>query len=147
MVLACHAPQTLALLQDADPAESRILGAFSYQPNRAYLHTDTVLLPRREQVWSAWNYLAGKDDNGQQAVCVSYLINKLQLLPFKQPVIVALNPLQPPDPAKTIKVIDYQHPLFDSRAIAAQAALASIQGNRRSWFCGAGAAMAFMKTA
>ena len=137
VVLACHAPQTLALLQDADPAESRILGAFSYQPNRAYLHTDTALLPRREQVWSAWNYLAGKDDNGQQAVCVSYLINKLQPLPFKQPVIVTLNPLQPPDPAKTIQVIDYQHPLFDTRAIAAQGALASIQGNRRTWFCGA----------
>ncbi|MGL5986306.1 MAG: hypothetical protein ACRCZ5_05465 [Burkholderiales bacterium] len=27
--------------------------------------------------------------------------------------------------------------MFDSCAIAAQAALASIQGNRRSWFCGA----------
>ena len=137
VVLACHAPQTLALLQDADPAESSILGAFSYQPNRAYLHTDTALLPRREQVWSAWNYLAGKDHHGQQAVCVSYLINKLQPLPFKQPVIVTLNPLQPPDPAKTIKVIDSQHPLFDTRAIAAQGALTGIQGNRRTWFCGA----------
>lgn len=137
VVLGCHAPQSLALLQDANEAEKSILGAFSYQPNRAYLHTDVSLLPRREKVWSAWNYLAGKNHHGERAVCVSYLINKLQPLPFKQPVIVTLNPLHEPDPAKTLKVIDYQHPLFDVAAVTAQRALASIQGNRRTWFCGA----------
>jgi hypothetical protein len=31
----------------------------------------------------------------------------------------------------------YHHPVFDAQAMAAQAQLWSLQGQRRSWFCGA----------
>ena len=70
-------------------------------------------------------------------VGVSYLINKLQPLPFATPVVVTLNPPVDPAPDKVIAAFDYEHPVFDLGAIEAQRELASIQGRRGLWFCGA----------
>ncbi len=138
VVLACHSDQALALLGGAaTPAERRILGAIRYQPNRAVLHTDASLLPRDRRVWSAWNYMSGANDVVPSSVSVSYLINHLQPLPVRSPVIVSLNPHVEPDPATVIGDYDYDHPLFDQAAIAAQTELAAIQGVGRLWFCGA----------
>ncbi len=143
VVLACHSDQALALLGTAaTAAERRILGAIRYQPNRAVLHTDARLLPRDERVWSAWNYMAGAPGGSAQRgdaqpVSVSYLINQLQPLPTRTPVIVSLNPHLEPDPATVIGDWDYDHPLFDQAAIGAQAQLDAIQGVERLWFCGA----------
>ncbi len=144
-VLACHSDQALAILgTEASKDERRILGAVRYQPNRAVLHTDTALLPRRRAVWSAWNYLADAADTADAApVGVSYLINKLQPLPFKQPVIVTLNPPRAADASKVIAEFEYDHPVFDRAAVEAQHALASIQGRRGLWFCGAWAGYGF----
>jgi len=138
VVLACHSDQALALLGSAaTPAERRILGAIRYQPNRAVLHTDARLLPRDPRVWSAWNYMSDGASGGAQSVSVSYLINRLQPLPVAAPVIVSLNPQVEPDPATVIGDYDYDHPLFDQAAVAAQAQLTAIQGVERLWFCGA----------
>ena len=63
--------------------ERGVLSAVRYQPNVAVLHTDTNLLPRRPRVWSAWNYLGSRGVDGTHPVCVSYLVNQLQPLPFK----------------------------------------------------------------
>jgi predicted NAD/FAD-binding protein len=137
VVLACHSDQALALLSDADADEQAILGAVRYQPNHAVLHTDLNFLPRAREAWAAWNYHSTHAGDGTQPVGVSYLINQLQPLPFTKPVIVTLNPVQPPDSAQVIEHFDYAHPIFDRAAIAAQQALPGIQGRRRSWFCGA----------
>ena len=61
VVLACHSDQSLALLADATPEERQLLGAIRYQPNRAVLHTDTAVLPRRQRAWAAWNYARAVD--------------------------------------------------------------------------------------
>lgn len=138
IVFATHSDQTLEILgADATVAEAQLLGAIRYQPNRAVLHTDVGLLPRRKSVWSAWNYLAGEGGPDGRSVSVSYLINRLQPLPFAAPVIVSLNPFREPAPASVIRTFDYAHPVFDSAAIDAQARLNEIQGVRRSWFAGA----------
>lgn len=142
VVLACHAPTSLALL-DADDAERQVLAGFSYQPNRALLHTDRRLLPRREKVWSAWNYLAAAGDAQTRPVAVSYLLNQLQPLPFKTPVVVTLNPHTEPAPDSLIACFDYEHPVMNQAAIAAQARLPQIQGRRHAWFCGAWAGYGF----
>jgi predicted NAD/FAD-binding protein len=133
-VLACHSDQALALLADAAPAERDLLAAVPYQPNRAVLHTDRSFLPTRRAAWAAWNYHA---EAGGQSMAVSYLINRLQPLPFQTPVIVTLNPEREPAPGTVLGAYDYMHPLFDARAIAAQAQLGAIQGVNRTWFCGA----------
>lgn len=139
VIFATHAPQTLTMLSDVTPAEQVLLSAARYQSNVAYLHTDMTLMPRRRKVWSAWNYIGGNDlaADGSRPVCVSYWLNQLQALPCKTDVIVTLNPFSPPDPAHVLARFDYEHPVFDEMAVAAQHRLASIQGRRGLWFAGA----------
>ena len=142
VVFACHSDQALEILgAEASSGEREILSAVRYQRNRAVLHTDADLLPRRRAVWAAWNYAAAPaGESAERAVAsvsVSYLINRLQPLPFDAPVAVTLNPLREPDPARVLASFDYAHPVFDVAAIAAQRALGTIQGVRRTWFAGA----------
>ncbi|MCX7893059.1 MAG: FAD-dependent oxidoreductase [Burkholderiales bacterium] len=141
VVLACHSDQALRLIDNPTAAERSVLARLRYQPNRAVLHTDTRLLPRRRRAWAAWNYLAG--DGDERPVGVSYLLNRLQPLPFSRPVIVSMNPPREPDARDRIAEFAYDHPIFDGAAIAAQAELASIQGARGLWFCGAWAGYGF----
>ena len=143
VVFACHTDQALRLLgADARPAETRVLGAIRYQPNRAVLHTDASLLPSRRSAWAAWNY-ESSSSGGESRVCLHYLLNLLQPLPWQRPVIVSLNPLREPRADTVIQRFDVEHPLFDVGAIAAQRRLPEIQGQRRTWFCGAWAGYGF----
>jgi predicted NAD/FAD-binding protein len=139
VVLACHSDQSLALLDDAVDDERELLSAIRYQPNRVVLHTDASVLPERQGAWAAWNYQCdvASSVEDDRSVCVHYLINKLQPVPFKRPVIVSLNPIQPPRPSTVLREFDYAHPLFDGRAIDAQHRLAALQGRGNVWFCGA----------
>lgn len=146
VILACHSDQALALLADPSEEEQSILGAIAYQPNRAYLHADTRLMPRRHRAWAAWNYLStsepvapGRATSAPQlpSVAVTYWLNRLQPLPVERPVLVTLNPLEPPREDLTWQAIDYAHPVFDQAAMAAQARLGDIQGQRHTWFAGA----------
>ena len=138
VVLACHSDQSLALLSDASAAERAWLGSIGYQPNRAVLHTDASVMPRRQLAWAAWNYeRAASLERERSAVCLHYWINRLQPLPWKTPVIVSLNPSREPDPRCVIEELAYSHPVFDRAAIAAQARLHEFQGRAHVWFCGA----------
>ena len=139
VVLACHSDQALRLLDsDASPDERAVLGAIRYQPNTAVLHTDTRVLPRRPAAWAAWNYERASQLGQEQAqVCLHYLINLLQPLPWQQPVIVSLNPVRAIDEAHIHRRIQYDHPVFDQAAIAAQGRVPELQGQRQTWFCGA----------
>jgi predicted NAD/FAD-binding protein len=108
------------------------------------------VLPSHQRAWAAWNYETQSSDANPdgQRVCLHYLLNKLQPLPvgMDTPVLVSLNPLSPIDPAKVIQTFDYDHPVFDSGAIAAQQALPSIQADRAGggiWFAGAWANYGF----
>lgn len=138
VVLACHSDQSLALLRDASPALRAWLGALRYHRNRALLHTDATLMPRRRLAWAAWNYERAADAAQEGAgVCLHYWINKLQPLPWKTPVIVSLNPVREPLRRSVVQEFEYEHPVFDRAAIDAQARLAQFQGVDRVWFCGA----------
>ncbi|MGD9095448.1 MAG: hypothetical protein PVG47_10715 [Chromatiales bacterium] len=68
------------------------------------------------------------------SVSVTYWMNLLQNIDTRQDYFVSLNPLQ--EPKNIHAAMNYQHPVFDSDAIAAQSRLASIQGRQRTWFCG-----------
>jgi predicted NAD/FAD-binding protein len=138
VVLATHSDQALALLRQPTTDEQRLLGAIRYQSNRAVLHTDASVLPQARRAWAAWNYeRAASADQEHSGVCLHYLINKLQPLPFEQPVVVTLNPLREIAPEHVLGAYDYAHPVFDLGAIAAQKELPLIQGPQRTWFCGA----------
>jgi len=137
VVLASHSDQSLRLLSDASPPERQILGAVRYQQNRAVLHTDTALLPRNQRAWAAWNYERGGGGLESQAVCLHYLLNRLQPLPWQQPTVVSLNPVREPSATRVLGEFDYAHPVFDQAAISAQQRLGQIQGQGGVWFCGA----------
>lgn len=138
VVLACHSDQAISLLADADTTERSLLGAIRYHPNRAVLHTDVQQLPKRRAAWAAWNYeRAAEAPREQSQVCLHYLINKLQPLPWQQPVIVSLNPVREPDARQVHGQWAYSHPVFDAEAIRAQRFLPGIQGRRHTWFAGA----------
>ncbi len=135
VVVAAHADAALAMLDAPSEAEKEILGAFRYQPNVAWLHSDDRLMPRRKAAWASWSYLAQRSDRG--ALAVSYWMNRLQPLGDTPPLFVTLNPPEPPRD-ETIHAQDhYRHPQFDLAALHAQRRLWSLQGVDRVWFCGA----------
>jgi len=138
VVLACHADQALSLLAQPTPQEQALLGAIRYHPNRAVLHTDTSVMPKKKLAWAAWNYERAIDLGLESSrVCLHYWINRLQPLPFSQDVIVSLNPLSNIDPNKVLGEYDYAHPVFDLAAIKAQSQLKDLQGQQNTWYAGA----------
>ena len=141
VVIAAHADQALAMLEQPTPEETSLLGAFAYTKNLAVLHRDAALMPTRRAVWASWNYLARSDHRrGADAAalpCVTYWMNRLQAIPQTTPLYLTLNPPVSPDPAKILRREIYEHPVFDAAAIAAQQRLWSLQGVRNVWFCGA----------
>ncbi|WP_347247253.1 FAD-dependent oxidoreductase [Thermomonas sp.] len=135
IVLACHSDQALALLGDASDAERDVLGAIAYQPNDVVLHTDASLLPRHRKAWAAWNaFVPGTPG----APCtVSYCMNLLQGLRSPEPFVVTLNRSEAIDPAKVLRRLHYQHPVYNAVSVAAQRRKDRIQGRNHTWFAGA----------
>jgi predicted NAD/FAD-binding protein len=138
VVLAAHSDQSLAILRQPSQAEAEVLGAIRYQPNRAVLHTDTSVLPSRRAAWAAWNYeRAAEDAQESSRVCLHYLLNKLQPLPFAQSIVESLNPVRPIARHKVLAEFEYSHPVFDLAAIEAQKRVPELQGEQHTWYCGA----------
>lgn len=135
VVFATHAPTTLSLLADADAREQAVLGAFRYTTNEVVLHQDKRLMPRRRLAWASWNHLGRRDDPASG--CVSYWMNHLQSLKGAPPLFVTLNPHIAPREDLVHEVRSFEHPHFDAGALRAQNDLWSLQGVRRTWFCGA----------
>lgn len=122
VIFASHPDQTLRMLADADPEERAFLGAIRYSANRAVLHRDPALMPRRRAAWGSWSYVSGEG-----ASYVTYWMNQLQNLDPARPLFVTLNGPDP-DPALTFAAFDYDHPQFDAAALAAQRQFGRIQG-------------------
>jgi predicted NAD/FAD-binding protein len=135
VVLAVHSDQALALLGDPSRDEREILGAIRYRPNVATLHTDTSLLPRRRRAWAAWN--AYLPQTSRAGPTLTYWMNCLQRLETRTQFCVTLNLEDQIAPGSVLGRWTCHHPVFDTGAVAAQARGASIQGQRRTWYCGA----------
>ena len=126
------------MLQTPSQAEQQALSAIRYQPNRAVLHTDTSVLPQNKMAWAAWNYeRAEQSSRESNTVCLHYLLNMLQPLPFAQSVLVSLNPIKEIARQHIMAEFDYAHPVFDLAAVRAQGQVASLQGQQNTYFCGA----------
>ena len=142
VVLATHSDQSLAMLQAPSAQEVKALSAIRYQPNRAVLHTDTSVLPKNKIAWAAWNYERAQQTDRESShqstsVCLHYLLNMLQPLPYAQSVVVSLNPLNEIARKHIMAEFDYAHPVFDLAAICAQSEVAMLQGQQNTYFCGA----------
>ncbi len=134
IILATHSDQALKLLEAPSAEERDLLGAIAYRPNRVVLHRDVSLMPKRRKAWAAWTHLGYSDRAGEGGV--TYWMNELQSLPGP-PLFVSLNPAKEPDPSLVLGEWDYEHPVFDARAVEAQKSLWTLQGRRNVWFAGA----------
>ena len=136
VVVAAHADQALRLLADPSADESRLLGAWRYELNTTVLHTDTSVLPPVERAWACWNFRRERGDQGERPVYVTYSMNLLQGLATRRHYLVTLNRPGGYDEGQVLARMDYHHPLYTDASMATQAALPSLNGVRRTWFCG-----------
>lgn len=137
IVMATHADQALALLSKPTNQERALLTPFRYSRNLAVLHCDKGLMPQRRSVWSSWNYIGERDVAAPSNCTVSYWMNRLQNLATDTQLFVTLNPQRPPHAETIFHSEIYHHPMMDSAALAAQRGLWALQGQNRTWFCGA----------
>jgi predicted NAD/FAD-binding protein len=135
VVFATHSNQSLRLLKDPSKFENEILGAIPYQNNKAILHYDDSILPKRKNAWSSWNYLLDQDKN--KPVSLTYNMNILQGLDCERTFCVSLNSEELIDPKKILKRLDYEHPLFNIKGLEAQKRKREISGINNTYYCGA----------
>ncbi len=151
VVIATHPDQTLAMLAQPTAEEMVYFSAIRYQENTAVLHTDVGVLPKNKNTWAAWNYEHQTSQIGKKNVCLHYWLNRLQPLPFKENLVLSLNPVSKSqqdvkstdttnhaiDKERVIATFTYHHPVFDAKAISAQQKITALQGNGGVYFCGA----------
>ncbi|MGY5956405.1 FAD-dependent oxidoreductase [Kosakonia sp. BK9b] len=136
VIFACHSAQALQLLAEPTSAERAVLGDIGWQRNEVVLHSDPRWLPVRQRAWASWNYRLS--DSDQHRACVTYNMNILQGLPAGSPLFcVTLNPDAPIDDRHVWRRFVYEHPLFNPQSWRAQARRSEINGQQRSWYCGA----------
>ncbi len=134
VIFACHSNQALECLNDATTMESEILGAIPYSQNEVVLHTDESVLPKTKRCWSSWNVALG-DKN--EIPRLSYNMNILQGIKSDITYCVTLNDTNSINPEKIIGIYHYDHPIFTTKGVEAQARWNEINGNKNTWFCGA----------
>jgi predicted NAD/FAD-binding protein len=135
VILATHADETLRLLAEPTPSESRLLSQFEYQLNTATLHTDASFMPRRPLCWASWNYRI--DGDGRPST--HYWMNSLQGVSRRRNYFVSLNSHDRVAPGAVLRRLEYHHPVFNNGAIAAQKELPFLNRlapDQTTYFCG-----------
>lgn len=134
-ILAGHADESLAVLKDATAQEQAVLSAFKYQPNRAVLHFDERIMPKRRRIWASWNYRSSGAQAGART-STAYYMNRLQRLDAARNYFVSINEFSDLDPAKVVAAFDYDHPLFNSETVRRQKELPALNQTGPVYFAG-----------
>ena len=136
VIFACHSDQAQALLSDASAAEMAALTAIRYQDNEVVLHTDVGQLPRNRRAWASWNYrlTPGCED---ALPIITYDMNRLMGIDSSERFCVTLNNTARIAPDKIKSRFVYAHPIFTQAGVDAQERWQLVNGQRRTWFCGA----------
>ncbi|MAZ87330.1 MAG: FAD-dependent oxidoreductase [Cellvibrionaceae bacterium] len=135
VVFACHSDQALALLKTPTNAEQQVLSAMAYQENDVVLHTDRSLLPKRTLAWASWNYRIRQQQ--QERAVLTYNMNILQGVESEPTFCVTLNDTDNIDPTAILGRYQYSHPVFTLDSVAASQRWSEINGQCKTWFCGA----------
>ena len=134
VVLATHADEALALINNPTEEEKRLLSNFSYRENYAILHSDESVMPRNKKVWSSWN--SSVDPKNLNKSSLTYWLNRLQNLTNEQNIFLTLNPYKTIPEEKVFKKIRFTHPYYDQKALDNQNNLKFIQNKENLLFCG-----------
>jgi predicted NAD/FAD-binding protein len=136
VVIACHADEALALLEDPSPQEREYLGAWRYARNRVVLHTDASRLPPIRRAWASWNVVREPGAGDDAPVTLTYHMNRLQGLRARHPYCVTLNPSKPVADRHTVFETPFDHPCYTFASIGSQRRLPELNGRRGTFFCG-----------
>jgi len=136
VVLATHSDDSLKMLADPTPAETAALGAIRYQPNDIILHCDETVMPARKKCWASWVYTE-RADKVNDRIDLTYWMNSLQPIPMDDPMFVTLNTTHPIKQELIYDQVTLRHPVYDLEALDGQAAVAALNGQNNTWFCGA----------
>ena len=134
VVVATHADQAFRLLEVPTSEEKAALSPWMYQHTRVSLHADPSVMPRDRRLWASWNMRFDSSHLRERARSgVTYYLNRIQGLSSSRDYFVTLH-TEVRD--LLLAEIDFEHPIFDARALEAQTRLAALDGNNRTHFCG-----------
>ena len=136
VVIAAHADQAFRMLSDPSDNETRLLSVWKYAPNLTILHSDQSFLPPIRRAWASWNYTRSSGNRDDAPVTLTYDMTRLQCLPCNDRICVTLNPWKPVSQAKTVRELQYDHPMYNFDALRSQEALPSLNGQKNTYFCG-----------
>jgi len=100
------------------------------------------VLPQQEReqaqlLLEPWGLQLMLPQQAQQKPMVTYCMNLLQSLDSSQPFCVSLNSSHRIDPARVLRRMRYEHPVYDHASVSARARKNEIQGRRHTWYAGA----------
>jgi predicted NAD/FAD-binding protein len=136
VVVATHADQALGLLADPSALERDALGRFRYSTNDTWLHADEGVLPDEPHARASWNCDLEDCRDTRSPVSVTYDLNRLQGHRPGHALLCSLNPIAPVR-GEVLARMSYTHPILDGPAIEGQGLVSRLNGERRTWYCGA----------
>jgi len=137
VVLATHANISHRILANPAPAESRILGKWSYTQNQVTLHSDIRVMPPRRSAWACWSYVRTGGRSTQPVMNMSYYMNRLQSLKTTKEYFVTLNGDNGIASEQCIESIMFEHPCYTFDSLSTHGELDTINGTDRIFYCGA----------
>jgi predicted NAD/FAD-binding protein len=139
VVVASHADDCLKFLKQPTDLQKELLSSFTYQKNLAILHKDKSVMPNNSRAWASWVYSKNNNNliNNKNNLSVSYWMNNLQNIDNNYPLFVSLNPNIEIKKSDIFGKFEYDHPIFDGKAVKAQGQIDKIQGVDNIYFCGA----------
>ena len=137
VVIATHADEALNILADPSTEECELLGAWEYQTNNAILHTDESVMPTDRAAWASWNFTQESEIDDPSLFSVTYFLNRLQgHKNTEKEYFLTLNRQKQIPSEHILYKIKFTHPIYTFKSINTQKKLFSLNGNRRTYFCG-----------
>ena len=130
LVIATHANQAPKLLESYKSFS--FMYDFSYSINTTILHTDESFMPTRKKLWSSWNSF--RDDDYEY---VTYWMNNLQHFKSNKNLFVTVGTFPQIKEQHILKVMKYEHPLFDFTSREVKKKIKELQGLDNLYFAGA----------
>jgi predicted NAD/FAD-binding protein len=136
VVVATHADEAIALLEDPTRDEQQHLGAWTYQANEAVLHSDPQVMPRARHAHASWNFTREVGMEAARAVSITYDMNRLQRLETKSRYYVTLNRGGVIAEDLVVDRTTFMHPLYNKESMASQPQLKKLNEEGNTLFCG-----------
>ena len=130
LIMANHPNQIEECIEDLSEKEKQAMDLIKYQKNRTILHGDESLMPNNKNHWCSWNVY--KDENYEY---VTYWMNNLQKINTSKNIFVTLGDF--PKPNLIFNEMQYEHPVFDFKALEGQKAFEKIQSEKNTYYTGA----------